>query len=292
MKKYIFISLVLTSLVVLPAVSQASMISSLQTLAAKLQGQLSSLQSAAVGLVGGNNSCFNLGHNLSLNNGNQKDGLMPDIKKLQKFLTSHDSPVSTTGFFGAKTKTAIMHYQRAVDLPTTGRLDEATRNFIKQQTCGTATVAPITPATSLPAGCTSTTGFSPITGKSCSTVVTPTPIPVTPTPAPAPVVGSIVYSIQDCYNACNGLVGVQAEGFCRNSMSTESCDSYGKPSLQLDLFVNRTKNMVAIQTKNAIIQQQELINQQNYVPPICDVWDPNVPGSGSKPLVKGCVLAH
>jgi len=98
--------------------------------------------------------------------------------------------------------------------------------------------------------------------------------------------GSTAYSIQDCYNACGGYSGTQTRDFCKHSMSTVSCDGYGQPSVQLDLFVNQTKAAIDVQNKNALQTQQNLINQQNYTPPPCPVYPP---GSGDHGVPTGCI---
>lgn len=59
------------------------------------------------------------------------------------------------------------------------------------------------------------------------------------------------YSIQDCYNACDGYATVRQREDCKHYMSDKSCDLYGVPGIVLDNFVNGVKNSVEIQNKNA-----------------------------------------
>ncbi len=94
-----------------------------------------------------------------------------DIKELQKALNANGFVVATSGagspgsesnYFGAKTKAAVQAFQTAKSIsPVSGYVGPLTR--------GALNALGGTPGTSLPAGCTSTSGFSPISGVSCAT---------------------------------------------------------------------------------------------------------------------------
>src|SRR5438067_1267799 len=61
-----------------------------------------------------------------------------DITMLQQFLASQGYMTSSlaTGYFGNITLNALQRYQREHNLPVTGRMDDATRVAIQNQTCG------------------------------------------------------------------------------------------------------------------------------------------------------------
>lgn len=104
-----------------------------------------------------------------------------DVRILQQWLNSHGYQISSFGagapgaettYFGKLTQAALARYQATFGIvPATGNLDLATR--LKISGPGSASIA-----SNLPAGCTSTVGFSPLTGKKCDqsevkTVVSP-----------------------------------------------------------------------------------------------------------------------
>ncbi|MFA7285771.1 MAG: peptidoglycan-binding domain-containing protein [Candidatus Paceibacterota bacterium] len=96
------------------------------------------------------------------------------VKELQQGLNSKGFVVSTSGagsvgsetnYFGSKTKTAVQAYQASKGLTADGIFGPASR----ASWTGTTSTGG-----NYPAGCTSSAGFSPITGVSCSTGVSTT----------------------------------------------------------------------------------------------------------------------
>lgn len=102
-----------------------------------------------------------------------------DVKVLQQFLNSNGYQVAVSGpgsvgnestYFGALTKAALAKYQAANSItPSVGYFGPKTRAWISS-----VVVAPVTPVTTLPAGCTSAAGFSPTTGQPCVATTIPT----------------------------------------------------------------------------------------------------------------------
>lgn len=83
-----------------------------------------------------------------------------DVKELQLRLnTEVASTLPGTTYFGSLTKSAVQKYQAMKSISTTGFVGPLTRAALNGSTA---------PSGNLPAGCTSTTGFSPTTGLSCA----------------------------------------------------------------------------------------------------------------------------
>lgn len=87
------------------------------------------------------------------------------------------SPGMETTYFGAATRAAVNKFQAlhlvelGISAPT-GNVFAGTRGLLNQ-VCSETGSTPV--STTLPAGCTSTAGFSPLTGASCSSGVSTTP---------------------------------------------------------------------------------------------------------------------
>ena len=177
--------------------------------AAELQSQIQALQSQLQTLLGQLNGgttttttttttstgsapadCAGVTFNTNLTIGSTG----PSVKCLQAILNeSADTQVAATGagspgaestYFGAKTKAAVAAFQlkNAATILTpvgltagTGFVGASTRAALNAMIAGGTAVTPVTPVTgNLPAGCTSTSGYSPVTGQACSGTTTTT----------------------------------------------------------------------------------------------------------------------
>lgn len=99
-----------------------------------------------------------------------------EVRALQQFLidggylTSISAP---TGYFGAATKAAVMAWQKAAGVsPASGYFGPLSRAAIKSAMTSTPTVPP---TSSLPAGCTSSFGYSTTTGQPCAGAMSTVP---------------------------------------------------------------------------------------------------------------------
>ena len=164
---------------------KAQTVADLNALIAQLQAQISALQGNSPAIGG-----YSFTNNLTV--GSQG----ADVSALQEILINagHLSIAAPTGYFGALTKAAVMAWQREVGItPVSGYVGPISRGALNSM--GSVITDPFGsnpfgpgPVTSggpcsggamynsvtgalcsmpLPAGCTSTSGFSPVTGMSC-----------------------------------------------------------------------------------------------------------------------------
>ncbi|MBP6948537.1 MAG: peptidoglycan-binding protein [Candidatus Pacebacteria bacterium] len=116
-------------------------------------------------------SCTVITSNISYKN--RKYNNKEDVLSLQDFLNDKGylSSDSITGFFGRATEKAVATFQKDYGLVATpaGFVGQGTRAKIKSLSCSDINTDTNNPYVStLPQGCTSSSGFSPVTGVSCS----------------------------------------------------------------------------------------------------------------------------
>jgi len=102
------------------------------------------------------------------------------VTALQTFLIGQGDLVlaTPTQYFGAKTQAALAKFQAANGItPSVGYFGPKTRAFVNSLSTHTSTTT--TTTTSLPAGCTTSAGYSSTTGASCSTGMTSVVAPST-----------------------------------------------------------------------------------------------------------------
>src|SRR3990167_1796519 len=153
-----------------PAVASADAISDLTAQINALLAQVAALQAAQGGSV--STPVVAGGHTFSapdITMGSKGS----EVTELQMLLVAQGHlvmPVGVSyGYFGSLTKAALASWQAANGItPAVGYFGAISRAKANSMG-GTTTTTTTTPGTTLPSGCTSAAGFSPITGVSCST---------------------------------------------------------------------------------------------------------------------------
>jgi len=185
--KKVFLGFAVVALVfgmsVVPA--KADQISDLQAMIAQLTAQISALSGGTTPTGGG----YTFTTNLAVGSKGAA------VTALQEILISggYLNIAAPTGYFGNLTKAAVMKWQTANDLTADGKIGPISRGVLNAmpgagttyvppldtsgpcsagQTYNSMTGALCSAGTTLPAGCTSTAGFSPTTGLSCAGTVT------------------------------------------------------------------------------------------------------------------------
>jgi len=178
-KRTIITTVVALALVatVAPAAVQADQLSDLMAQIQALQAQLQALQGGATPVPTGIVACSGVTFTRNLTVGSTGQ----DVKCLQVLLntngytlaaTGAGSPGMETSYFGPATLGAVKAFQVAKGWTPANQVGPLTRVALNALIAGT-------PTTGLPAGCTSTSGYSPTTGVSCATGAT-TPGTTTP----------------------------------------------------------------------------------------------------------------
>ncbi len=198
-----------------PGIASALTAEELQAQIATLTAQLATLQSELTTLTGTTAAagtpaaCAGITFTVNLTIGSTG----ADVQCLQAFLntnaatqvaaTGAGSPGAETMYFGSLTQAAVSKFQanNAIS-PTAGFVGPITRAKLNEL------LTTATP-TGLPAGCTSTAGYSPTTGVSCATVTPTTPTggaegSISALTAATPITGQTIYAGQ-AEIAINGL---------------------------------------------------------------------------------------
>jgi len=150
-----------------------------------------------------------------------------DVLCLQQYLNGAGFTVATSGagspgnetsYFGSRTRAAVSTWQAANGVsPTAGYFGPISR------TKYSALLAGGTVSTGLPVGCTSTAGFSPITGVSCATgVSTGLPVGCTSTAGFSPITGVSCATGVSTIPATGGDLTVTAGAQPVNSLAPQS----------------------------------------------------------------------
>jgi len=195
---------------VLPVAANAQSTSSIQTQIAALLAEINQLQ-AQLG-TSSQTTTTTSASNYQFNNDLTVGSTGADVDALQAlliakgYLTAVSAP---TGYFGVLTQAAVAKFQAANGItPTAGYFGPKTRAFVNSMNVSTTT----TTTGSYPAGCTSSAGFSPTTGVSCSattttTTTTTTGTTGTNTSVTAPATGLLVTLASDNpSSAVNSLI--------------------------------------------------------------------------------------
>jgi hypothetical protein len=132
-----------------------------------------------------------------------------DVTALQQLLISKgDLTVvsAPTGYFGAATQAALAKFQTANGItPAAGYFGPKTRAFVNSMNVSTTTTTTTTTG-SLPAGCTTASGYSPTTGASCSTTTTTTTTGVQTTTGVVAPASGVAVSVASSNPAAGSLI--------------------------------------------------------------------------------------
>jgi len=143
------------------------------------------------------------------------------VTALQQFLIGQGDLVlaTPTQYFGALTQAALAKFQAAKGItPSVGYFGPKTRAFVNSMsTSSTTTTTTTTTTGSLPAGCTTSSGYSPTTGASCATGTTSVVAPSTglavSLASTNPSTGSLISSAPNTNGGSAARVPVEAVNF-------------------------------------------------------------------------------
>ncbi|MFA5392423.1 MAG: peptidoglycan-binding domain-containing protein [Candidatus Paceibacterota bacterium] len=173
-KKLIAIALAGVFALSIVAPVKAVTIEELQAQIAVLLAQITALSgSQATGTV-----CFNtdLSQGMTANDVKNLQIVLNKNSSTRVALSGAGSSGNETTYFGSLTFAAVKNFQASKSIINTGYVGPLTRAALNALYCvalpTTTTTTTLAPVTGLPAGCTSTAGFSPTTGVACSSTVT------------------------------------------------------------------------------------------------------------------------
>jgi hypothetical protein len=157
--------------------ANAQTTSSLQTQIAALLAQIQTLQGQlnAGSTTTTSGMTYDFTSDLTIGSTGTQVSQLQQLLISDGYLTAVSAP---TGYFGALTQAALGKFQAANGIsPTAGYFGPKTRAFVNAMSSTTTTTT--TTSGSLPAGCTTTSGYSSTTGVSCSTGMTSVVAPST-----------------------------------------------------------------------------------------------------------------
>ncbi|HEY5221096.1 MAG TPA: peptidoglycan-binding protein [Candidatus Paceibacterota bacterium] len=145
-------------------VASAQTTSSLQAQIAALLAQIQTLQTQLNASGGSTSMTYDFSSDLTVGSTGAQVTALQQFLINKGYLTAVSAP---TGYFGPLTASALAKFQAANGItPSVGYFGPKTRAFVNSMSSTGTTTG------TLPAGCTTSSGFSPTTGASCSTGVT------------------------------------------------------------------------------------------------------------------------
>ncbi|MGC9598818.1 MAG: peptidoglycan-binding domain-containing protein [Minisyncoccia bacterium] len=203
-KKLISVALTATTVVwalgiaALP-LANAQTASGLQAQITALLAQIQQLQ-AQLGSTQGTGSSYSFTSDLTVGSRGADVTALQQLLINKGYLTAVSAP---TGYFGSLTQAALGKFQAANGIsPAAGYFGPITRAFVNSMTVGTTTTT-----TSYPAGCTSSSGYSPTTGQSCASGTTTTTV--------TPPATGLAVSLSSSNPAAGSLVSSQSAAAAR-----------------------------------------------------------------------------
>lgn len=159
----------LFAVVAVPAPAGAATIDELQAQVAALMAQIQSL-TGSTSVVGPSADADMCG--VSFTQALRTGSTGAEVTNVQKVMVRKGFLVMPAGvaygYYGKLTANAVSAYQASKMLPQVGVVGPLTRAELNADAAAMCAPVPGTPGTTLPAGCTSTVGWSPTTGQKCS----------------------------------------------------------------------------------------------------------------------------
>ncbi|MGD1003440.1 MAG: peptidoglycan-binding domain-containing protein [Minisyncoccia bacterium] len=188
------------------------------------------------------------------------------VTALQTFLIGQGDLVlaTPTQYFGSMTQAALAKFQAAHSItPSVGYFGPKTRAFVNSLSTSTSTTT--TTTVTLPAGCTSTTGYSVTTGAACSTPVT----------LPTGCTSSMGYSPTTGASCATGATGVMVATGAPMTIAIDpqtpgaqnlAAGAVDTPVLKLDFTAGATPVTVTnlVLTRTGLSQDNDLDNVYLY----------------------------
>jgi hypothetical protein len=189
------------------------------------------------------------------------------VQALQTFLIGQGDLVlaTPTQYFGSMTQAALAKFQAAHNItPSVGYFGPKTRAYVNSMSTSTTTTT--TTTITLPAGCTTTTGYSVTTGASCATPATTLPTGCTSAAGYSPTTGaSCATGVSGVTVATGAAMSINLDPQTPGSANV-AAGAVNTPVLKLDFTAGATPVTVTnlVLTRTGLSQDSDLDNVYLY----------------------------
>jgi hypothetical protein len=255
----------------LPLANAQTATSSLATTIASLQAQIASL-TAELNSTGTTTTSVGTTSSVGATNYDFTSDLTVGstgsaVTALQTFLIGQGDLVlaTPTQYFGSMTQRALAKFQAAHNItPSVGYFGPKTRAFVNALSTSTSTTT--TTTITLPAGCTTTTGYSVTTGASCATPATTLPTGCTSAAGYSPTTGASCATGASGVTVATGAamsIGLDAQ---TPGSANVAAGAVNTPVLKLDFTAGATPVTVTnlVLTRTGLSQDSDLDNVYLY----------------------------